>query len=234
MSRGRVVGVVATATLVVVAVAAGVQVLRETAPTRSVDELTVPVEPLAAEGLPSCERLVGDPASAEAEQEARAQTRVSGRVSSAQLNECPDAFDSLRVTYVGEVIGDVLQRRGGAWVLVNDDAYALESGPLPAHQQFGGVNSGITVWLTEAQVGSLTAAGRAGIRGDVIRVVGPLDRANPEDGGGLTLRADELEILAPARELAPPLHGLQAGVAALLAAATLAALAERRRRSRQR
>ena len=38
-------------------------------------------------------------------------------------------------------------QRRGAWVLVNDDAYALDVGPLQGHSQFRGGNSGLSVWL---------------------------------------------------------------------------------------
>jgi hypothetical protein len=65
------------------------------------------------------------------------------------VTSCPAAYDGHRVTYVGELVGDLLRREGGAWVLVNDDDYALRVGPLPAHPELRGTNSGLSVWLPD-------------------------------------------------------------------------------------
>lgn len=136
------------------------------------------------------------------------------RVSSAQLLGCPAAFDGERVIFVGEAVGDLLARDGGAWMLVNDDEYALEVGPLPAHRDRRGTNSGVSVWLPERLQDRLTGLGGPGQRGDLVRIEGVIRRVDPSDGGGLTLRADTLEVLAPAAPAEEPLNVAQVGLAA--------------------
>lgn len=148
-----------------------------------------------------------------------------GRVSSAAINSCPDAFDGHVVVYVGEVVGDVLRRDGGSWVLVNDDDYALEVGPLSGHTQFAGSNSGLSVWLPDDQDDLVDEPGSARRRGDVIEVRGVVHRTDPDDGGGLTIRALQTRVLVEAQYLANRVHRVQAGVAivfVLLAAAVVA------------
>jgi hypothetical protein len=141
-----------------------------------------------------------------------------GRVSSAQIYACPSAYDGLRVTYVGEPVGELLPRRGGVWAQVNDDDYALEVGPISGHRELRGFNSGLSVWLPDGLHEQISEVGRYGRRGDVVLLTGALHRADPQDGGGITLRADQLEVLAPSVEVTAPLHTVQLIVAAVLAA----------------
>lgn len=152
-----------------------------------------------------------------------------GRVRSADVLECPDLFDRRIVTFVGEVVGDVLRRPGGAWVLVNDDAYALETGPLHAAGDFRGANSGLSVWLPEELAARVTTPGNARWRGDVIEVTGQLLRVDPADGGSLTIRASQLEVVAPAVEVDRPLNRTQAILAGALTVLALGVAAFERR-----
>lgn len=148
-----------------------------------------------------------------------------GLVRSSEVMSCPDVFDpgdtgGPPVRYVGEVVGDVLERGDGAWVLMNDDGYGLETGPLPAHDRYQGTNTGLSVWLPRRAVDpSQVTPGRPDRRGDVLLISGSIHRTDPADGGGLTLRAVTAEVVAPAREAPQPIHGRQAALAVLLALA---------------
>ncbi|MFP4148421.1 MAG: hypothetical protein ACLFUG_06095 [Nitriliruptoraceae bacterium] len=199
------------------------------------------VPPLALDEAPNCRRYpAGTPrdessareSSAATVERVRAELPVGGRVSSTQVYRCPDGFDGLEVSYVGEVVGEVLRRDGGAWVQLNDDPYALETGPLVGHRERAGFNTGLSVWLEGDLADRIEQPGRAALRGDVVLVRGTVYRADPDDAGGTTLRASELETLAGPLQLDPPLHTLQLGVAvglSLLALlATLWALRRRR------
>lgn len=162
-----------------------------------------------------------------------------GRVRSGAVVSCPDNFDpdsagGPPVEFVGEVVGDVLVREAGAWVLMNDDAYGLETGPLPAAGQFAGTNTGVSVWLPDTVVntGELTA-GRPGRRGDVLRVTGSIHRVDAADGGGLTLRASAASTIADAQPAPVPIHGRQVTVAGLVAAVAAAAVAYDRLRKQR-
>ncbi len=156
-----------------------------------------------------------------------------GRVTSTQLVACPSAYDGRRVAFAGEVVGTLLRREGGAWAQVNDDDYALRVGPLVGRRDQAGFNTGIAVWLPDGLHERVGGMGHSSQRGDVILVEGAVRRADPEDGGGLTVRADHLEVLAAAVEIDTPFHLLQAVVAGILAAiavaTTLWARAVRRR-----
>ncbi|MCC5948339.1 MAG: hypothetical protein JJT89_07760 [Nitriliruptoraceae bacterium] len=152
-----------------------------------------------------------------------------GRVSSEQVIACPRAYDGLEVTFTGEAIGEVLPRRGGAWLQVNDDAYALEVGPVIGHRELSGFNSGLAVWLPDGLHEQVEVVGRPAQRGDVLLLTGTIHRADADDGGGLTLRATELEVLAAGVHIEPPFHTLQAIVSGVLAVLALASLLWARR-----
>jgi hypothetical protein len=170
------------------------------------------VPPLASVEVATCARRAGEDTAADI----RDVFPAGGRVSSAQVYACPAAYDGLRVTYAGEPVGELLSRRDGAWAQVNDDDYALEVGPISGHRELRGFNSGLSVWLPDGLHEQVGDVGRPGRRGDVLLLTGVLYRADPDDGGGITLRADRLEVLAPAIEVAAPLHRTQAVVAAVL------------------
>lgn len=210
--------------LAVVAVVLLVAWLRATAP-QSPTDTAVPAEALAGADVLGCDELERD-GSAAAADDMRLAT-------SAAVLECPFAFDGLQVRYVGEVVGDVLQRDGGSWVLLNDDDYALRTGPLGAGGTAAGTNSGLSVWLPDPLDELATVPGRAGVRGDVLDVTATVRRADPADGGGLTLRVDEATLLAPAVEVEDPVHWRQVGAAlALGALALVLTLRDRTRRRR--
>lgn len=181
-------------------------------------------------GIVTCERTLPDrPTTPEGQH-----PDPVGRVTSSEVIECPEAFDGHVVTYVGEVIGDVLGRDGGAWVLMNDDAYALEVGPLDSHGEFRGYNSGLSVWLGGEVAELADQPGGPRWRGDVLLVTGVVHRADPADGGGLTIRAFDGEVLAPAQPLSRPVNRPQAVAAVLLSIVAVGAVGYERLAARRR
>ena len=183
------------------------------------------VPPLALDDEPTCRRFVDEApiddirerlAAQEAAERVADDLPPGGRVSSTQVYLCPSAYDGKQVTYVGEVVGEVLARRGGAWAQVNDDDYALLTGPVVGHRERAGFNTGLSVWLDGDLAERIEAPGRPALRGDVVLLRGTILRADPDDGGGITLRATELETLAGPLQLEPPLHTLQVIVAVVL------------------
>jgi hypothetical protein len=81
---------------------------------------------------------------------------------------------------------------------------------------------------------SPTGTGGSDWRGDVLRVRGVVRRTDPADGGGLTLRAFDGSVLAPAVPLSRPVNRPQAVTAAVLAVAALGAVAYERAVARRR
>lgn len=197
--------------------------LHATAPTRTPDPILEPAEDPRGEGAEvlTCQRtLPNEPVTT-----GDAPSPV-GRIHSAAVVSCPGIFDPEGdggpiVTYTGEVVGDVLERRDGVWVLINDDAYALESGPLPQNREYAGTNTGLTVWIPEEDVPSDLEPGRSGRRGDVVAVRGRIHRTDPRDGGGLTLRATAVREVAEAEPAEAPFHTRQAGAALVAAVVAL-------------
>ena len=204
----------------------GVIALEASAPQVEPDDsLRVEVPPLGLEDETECVRR----ADAEFAQEVREDFSDGARVSSTQVNLCPAAFDDREVTYVGEVVGELLPREGGAWAWVNDDRYALEVGPLVGHRERAGFNTGLAVWLPDGLHEEVAEVGRPGRRGDVIQVRGTLLRTDPDDGGGTTVRAEHLDVLAEAVEIDDPLHVPQVIAAVVLALGAVVTLVWSRR-----
>lgn len=234
MSRGpvhpRAYAQLAVFVAAVVIVVAVVKVVRVTAPE-------VTLEPVAEaapdpENVVTCERTLPN---APETLEQIAEVDPVGRVSSTEVIDCPDAFDRQVVTYVGEVVGDVLERDEGAWVLVNDDAYSLEVGPLQGHNQFRGANTGLSVWLPRPLPD--IEPGGPDQRGTIIAVDGVIQRTDPADGGGLTLTAltaDTVEVVAEAEPMDRPLNRGQAIAAAVFSAIAAAVVVVERRTARRR
>ena len=214
--------------LLVAALIIGLHLLHTDAPTAANDAFELRADiPRVGSGPERCSRGQSAP---------RPEAPVvepDARITSSMVFACPAAFDGVRVTYVGEVVGDLLHRDGGAWALVNDDDYALGVGPLPAHRDYRGTNSGLSVWIPDDQLAQLTGPGRPQRRGDIVRIDGVLHRADRADGGGLTLRGDRVRIVAPATDLSEPFNGGQALFAALASVAAAALWAVRRRALRR-
>lgn len=190
------------------------------APPRQRGMLVEDLPAFALDEARTCVRGTDDELAAEL----RERFPAGGRVSSTQVYRCPLAFDGAQVTFIGEAIGELLPRDDGAWLQVNDDAYALEVGPLVGHRERVGFNRGLSVWLPDGLHEQVDTFGRSAQRGDVLEVRGTIHRADPDDGGGLTLRADDLEVRAEGVAVEPPLHRAQAVVAAVLAVLAIAAM----------
>lgn len=211
---------VMTAVVLFAAVLGLVAWLRATAPVADTTAVGVPEATVEPGSLLLCDALANDE---------RSDLPTPGRATSGEVLTCPELFDGRTVEYVGEVVGDVLERDGGAWMLVNDDPYALVNGPLGAGGVATGTNSGLSVWLPTPLELLVTTPGRAEVRGDVLHITGTIHRADPDDGGGLTLRADDAELLSAAVELDVPLHVEQLVVALVLGAVALGLVARDRR-----
>ena len=199
----------------------GAWLLERAGPRADVTGMIVEVPPLAIPDEPTTCTRQGQEATI---REIRESLPDGGRVSSGHIVLCPSAYDQRQVTYVGEVVGELLRRPGGAWAQVNDDDYALETGPIVAHREHSGFNAGMSVWLPDGRHEQIEGVGRPNLRGDVLLIEGRVFRADPDDGGGLTIRADQATVIAPYQEIDDPLHlpqAITAGVLALLTAGAL-------------
>lgn len=229
--RGRTRWLLITPVLGLAAILTGVVALQALAPVVEEPDTEVAGVPgLADPEVRSCARGADD----QTARDLREAFPAGGRISSTQVFACPSAYDGLRVTYVGEVVGELLPRDGGAWAQVNDDPYALEVGPLVGHRERRGSNTGMSVWLPDEFAERIAAPGRPERRGDVIQLEGTLLRTDPHDGGGITIRADGFETLAEPLAIEDPLHVPQLVAAVLLALLALVAVFWSRRAQQRR
>ena len=95
-------------------------------------------------------------------------------ISSTELIENAKSYDGQPVIYEGEVIGEVMRRRGGVWVNIND-----------------GDNS-IGVWMSPDLSKIISHKGGYQTKGDILEVKGEFNLACPQHGGDLDIHATSL------------------------------------------
>lgn len=155
-------------------------------------------------------------------------------ITSTQLYDCPRSYDGRIVRYTGEVVGGLLERRHGVWAQLNDDAYGMQTGPLPTHRDFRGSNSGVGVLLPPGAGQAVQWIGGPGRRGDVLEVIGRFHRTDRETGEVAIIRADELRLVQRGEAIeagGTTRRPVVASIAAVLA--LLAVVLERRVRARR-
>lgn len=118
------------------------------------------------------------------------------KVTSSELYDCPQTFDGALVRYRGEVVGAVLRRNEGAWVHLNDDVYAGDIGPLPAHRDYRGGNGGIGVFISHELARQIARVGGPRDRGDVVEVLARFHRVDAATGEVAILRATDGTVTA--------------------------------------
>jgi hypothetical protein len=147
------------------------------------------------------------------------------RVTSNELYDCPQTFDGSLVRYRGEVIGGVLRRQEGAWVHLNDDIYAGDVGPLPAHRDFRGGNAGVGVFIPHALAEQISHVGGPRDRGDILEVTGTFHRVDAATGEVAIVRAAQGTVTAGGpleRPLLPPLRVAAIAMFGIMAASVVA------------
>ncbi len=95
-------------------------------------------------------------------------------VSSTELIENGQRYDEKEVVYEGEVIGEIMQRRDGVWVNIND-----------------GENS-IGVWMPSELAAVIKYKGSYKAMGDILEVTGIFHQTCVQHGGDLDIHATSL------------------------------------------
>lgn len=141
-------------------------------------------------------------------------------VTSSMLHECPRVYDGALVAFRGEVVGAVLRRADGAWVHLNDDAFAGTGEALPAERDYRSGNDGIGVFVPHDVADRIGTVGGPRTRGDVVAVTGVFRRVDPITqevaviravAGDVTERGQSFEdVRQPDREVAAGLLAVAA------------------------
>ena len=100
-------------------------------------------------------------------------------VSSRELISNAKDYDQKIIVFEGEVIGEVMQRKNGAWVNVNDGDYS------------------IGIWMPKELANKIQYAGGYKTKGDIIRLKGLFNHACLEHGGDLDIHAVALINIKP-------------------------------------
>ncbi len=110
------------------------------------------------------------------------------RVGSVELIVDSKRYDGKVVEYQGEVVGDVLKRRGGtdhAWINVNDDPYSRQGPGF----RLAGYNRGQGILISLEDAKKIKNVGNYGRRGDIVRVIGTFHRSSSAHGGQMMINA---------------------------------------------
>lgn len=105
---------------------------------------------------------------------------IAQSVSSQNLLDDPAKYDKTEIIYKGEAIGDIMQRKGGQWVNVLDDA-------------------AIGIWSTKDLKNIINITGSYKAVGDIVEVRGIFNRMCEEHGGDLDIHAKEVVVLTPGK-----------------------------------
>lgn len=224
---GAVVGLVAL--LAIVGLAEGLSHPRPGMPRVEVplgdprDELICPETELAEEESGEPEQTFGP-------------ARPPAAVGSGELLDCPESYNGQVVRYQGEVVGGLVQRDGGAWTQLNDDAYADPVGPFTTHRSYRGGNSGIGAFLPDDVVEQITTVGGPGAHGDLVEVVGVFRRVDPASKEAAVILVQRATIVQAGWRLeVAPLRDREVAAAMLALLAVGTVITERvvaRRRAR--
>lgn len=142
-------------------------------------------------------------------------------VSSIQLIERPDSWDGRTVTFVGEAVGEAMDRGDGTWLHLNDDGYAHAS--IPHGGEAAGYNSGQAVFAERSLAAAVKVFGDHRHRGDLVEVTGVFNTACTEHGGDMDIHVSELRVLSPGATIIEPLDTRK--LALLVLGGAMAALA---------
>jgi len=96
-------------------------------------------------------------------------------------------YDGQTITYMGEVIGDIMIRGEDAWLHVNDGIIA------------------IGIWAPKTIIQDIRYAGDYHKKGDIVEVSGTFHRSCLEHGGDLDIHASEIKKITAGSPVIQPI-----------------------------
>ncbi len=109
-------------------------------------------------------------------------------LSSAELIENSKKYDGKTVTYIGEVIGDIMRRGNFSWVNISDGENA------------------IGVWMSADMAKTIKFTGNYKSKGDKLKVTGIFNRACIQHGGDLDIHAQAVSKTEEGARVERPLR----------------------------
>ena len=141
-------------------------------------------------------------------------------VGSVELIENSDYYNQRKVSYTGEVIGDVLDHGEYSWITVNDDHYGRKH--LRKYQELKGGNTGMGVYCRSDMLEEVTYLGSYHVAGDIIEVTGVFYQASPQHGGDTMIEAEEISVVRKGFTVRTNRFGVSLTIAVILAVVSLA------------
>ena len=96
-------------------------------------------------------------------------------------------YDGQTIEIEAEVIGDIMHRRNGVWLNVNDGSAA------------------IGVFTSKEILPEIKFRGNFKTKGDILKVTGKFNRADRSQGGDLDIRAAKIEVVTSGYVIRRPL-----------------------------
>ncbi|MFC1592977.1 DNA-binding protein [Candidatus Omnitrophota bacterium] len=100
-------------------------------------------------------------------------------ISSGELIQNGKEYDGQKITYTGEAVGEIMQRKNGAWINVYDGENA------------------IGIWMPREFVSQIRYVGSYKAQGDIIEVKGQFNNACSVHGGDFDIHAASLRTIKP-------------------------------------
>jgi hypothetical protein len=119
-------------------------------------------------------------------------------VRSRQLIENAKEYDGKEIIFEGEAIGDIMERRAGAWINVSDGDLA------------------IGIWMEQGLSEKISYSGDYKTRGDRVRIKGVFNKSCRSHGGDLDIHARELTILREGSRQIHPVSSSKRNLALIL------------------
>lgn len=108
-------------------------------------------------------------------------------------------YDREQVSIEGEVVGDIIYHRDGAWINVNDDAYSKRS--IAEEGKPKGQNSGIGVWISKEDARKIQYKGDYFHKGDVVYIEGVFNSSCLKHNSDIDIHAKKLMVVKQGYEI---------------------------------
>ncbi len=108
-------------------------------------------------------------------------------------------YDGKQIRIEGEVIGDIVYHRDGAWINVNDDVYSKRS--IAEGNKPKGQNSGIGIWVSKEDAKKVKFKGDYFHKGDIVYVEGIFSSNCPKHNGDIDIHAKKFMVVKQGYEI---------------------------------